>query len=133
MRERVGSRRASFSDYAQGDHSVFMSNMIQEELPSMRELDEKGSSVVTISEESNVVEANTASATHQLAGQKPKHGLMRWAEAGNVRIYLMIAIFYPIAQGTRIVSDLYVRFWTDKTYFSSQQSNLEVYSWLVGG
>ena len=133
MRERVGSRRASFLDYAQGDHSVFMSNMIQEELPSMRELDEKDSSVVTISEESNVVEANTASATHQLAAQKPKHGLMRWAEAGNIRIYIMIATFYPMAQCARIVSDLYVRFWTDKTYFSSQQSNLEVYSWLVGG
>ena len=99
----------------------------------MRELDEKDSSVVTISQESNVVEANTASATHQLAAQKPKHGLMRWVEAGNIRIYLMIVIFYPIAQGTRIVSDSYVRAWVDKEYFSSQQANLEMYSWLVGG
>jgi hypothetical protein len=65
--------------------------------------------------------------------QQPKHGLRRWVEAGNIRIYLLICTFYPLAQGTRIISDFYVRFWTEKTYFSSQQDNLETYSCLVGG
>ena len=68
----------------------------------------------------------------QIATQ-PKHGLRRWVDAGGLRIYLFLIIFYPIAQGTRIVSDSFVRFWAEKTFFSSQQANLEVYSWLVGG
>ena len=54
-------------------------------------------------------------------------------DAGGIRIYLFLCIFYPIAQGTRIVSDSYVRSWAEKTFFSSQQTNLEVYSYLVGG
>jgi hypothetical protein len=115
-----------------------MTGVIAEETSFSNFDDVKNSSVIDISQvsdhPSNSKQQSPASTTPaQVVAQKPKHGLRRWADAGGIRLFLFICIFYPIAQGTRIISDSYVRFWAEKTFFSSQQANLEVYSYLVGG
>jgi hypothetical protein len=141
FRERVGSRRASFLDYTQADHLSFMNTIITEENISLRHEDPHDSSATVGNKEpirsnskrSGTIENSPESATSAQKATLQKHGLRRWVDAGGFRIYLFLFIFYPIAQGTRIVSDSFVRFWAEKTFFSSQQANLEVYSWLVGG
>jgi len=141
MRERVGSRRASFLDYTQTDHLSFMNSIITEDnMMSMHgdpqdssAIDGNKKSIRSNIERSGTIDKLPESATSAQEATQPKHGLRRWVDAGGFRIYLFLFIFYPIAQGTRIVSDSFVRFWAEKTFFSSQQANLEVYSWLVGG
>ena len=145
MRERVGSRRASFVDYAE-NLNIFTSTNVPPCLPpatlehvGRKISDRKDSSVlgpISELEESPVgssVVKPVAALSTKTADRQTKHGLRLWVEAGNIRIYLLICAFYPMAQGTRIISDFYVRYWTEKTFFSSQQENLETYSYLVGG
>jgi ABC-type multidrug transport system fused ATPase/permease subunit len=138
MRERIGSRRANFSDLSQNHaaSSIFTGIGVVSEQASVRSYSENESSVVSIAEapqHSQPAPPNSPSPSTNNSSQKQKHGLLRWAEAGNIRIYLLTCMFYPLAQGSRIISDFYVRWWTEKEFFSSQQKNLEVYSWLVGG
>ena len=118
-----------------------MNTIITEENISLRHEDPHDSSATAGNKEpirsnskrSGTIENSPESATSAQKATQQKHGLRRWVDAGGFRIYLFLFIFYPIAQGTRIVSDSFVRFWAEKTFFSSQQANLEVYSWLVGG
>jgi hypothetical protein len=144
MRERVGSRRASYVDYAESSN-IFTSSNTAPSIPVVtleqigkRISDQNDSSVlgpIFEHEESPASDATNpvAAPSAKTADLQAKHGLRRWVDAGNIRIYLLICTFYPIAQIIRIFSDIYVRFWTEKTYFSSQQANLEVYSYLVEG
>jgi hypothetical protein len=145
FRERVGSRRTSYQNYA--DSANIFTAVV--ELPSlsqgsiqssgMSNLDQNESSILgPISENEPTTETpskpDAASTTPaQEAARKPKHGLRRWVDAGGIRLYLFICLAYPLAQIVRIFSDIYVRYWAEKTFFSSQQANLEVYSYLVGG
>jgi hypothetical protein len=146
FRERVGSRRASFLEYAD-TFNIFTSvadlsppSQVITNQTNMSSIDQNDLSVLgPISEHAETPEPPSSAGPQDNTTKRaqeatqPKHGLRRWVDAGGFRIYLFLFIFYPIAQGTRIVSDSFVRSWAEKTFFSSQQANLEVYSWLVGG
>ena len=146
FRERVGSRRASFLEYA--DSSNIFTSVADLSSPAqvivnqtnMSSIDQNNSSVLgPISEHAETPDHPSSAGSHDKTAKhaqqttQPKHGLRRWVDAGGFRLYLFICLAYPIAQIIRILSDVYVRYWTEKTFFSSQQANLEVYSWLVGG
>jgi ABC-type multidrug transport system fused ATPase/permease subunit len=149
MRERTGSRRASFLDYVD-NLNVFPASTVPSPSPQVAaeetiagNSNQNDSSVfgpiyehedTAQSSSSGQLDAVSATpAAAESAARKSKHGLQLWAEAGSFRIYFLISAAYPIAQIIRIFSDIFVRFWTEKTYFSSQQANLEVYSELVAG
>ena len=111
MRERVGSRRASFMDYAESG-SIFtgdapstvqssMSDMIPEDSESKApaaapQPEAEAAAVVAVEEKSR----------NRMAG---RHGLVKWVFAGDVRLWLVGASFYPMAQITRIMSDYFIR------------------------
>jgi ABC-type multidrug transport system fused ATPase/permease subunit len=66
--------------------------------------------------------------------QKRSHGLLRWMQAGNIRIWLLVIITYPLSQGTRIACDLFLRFWSENKFdYLPQQGYLEIYSWMTAG
>jgi hypothetical protein len=149
MRERIGSKRASFSDYVD-NLNIFTTSTVLSPSPQVAaeetiagNSNQNDSSVFgPIYEHEDTAQSSstgkpdavsTTPVAAESAAHKPKHGLQLWAEAGNLRIYLLISATYPIAQIIRISSDIYVRLWTEKTYFSSQQANLEIYSELVAG
>jgi ABC-type multidrug transport system fused ATPase/permease subunit len=146
MRERVGSRRSNFLEYAESSN-IFTSVadlsspaqviVNQTDMSSFDQNDSSGLGPISEHAETPEPRSSTGSqnktAKHAHETTQQKHGLRRWADAGGFRLYLFICLSYPIAQIIRILSDMYVRYWTEKTFFSSQQANLEVYSWLVGG
>ena len=128
MRERVGSRRASFAEFAEG--SIGLTAASEHDLGA----------AAAIPEDADLPEPPKPAplaATHDTpapeASKKPKHGLVRWVEAGQFRIWIIGAAFYPIAQTTRIICDTYIRWWTENLFGLTQQGNLETYSILVGG
>jgi len=128
MRERVGSRRASFAEFAEGSIGLTAAS------------EHDHGAAAAIPEDADLPEPPKPApsvATHDTpapeASKKSKHGLVRWVEAGKFRIWLIGAAFYPIAQTTRIMSDTYVRWWTENLFGLTQQGNLETYSILVGG
>ena len=128
MRERVGSRRASFADFAEG--SIGLTAASQHDLAAVAAIPEDA---VLPEPPKPAPAVATLSTPAAATTKKPKHGLVRWVEAGKLRVWLIGAAFYPIAQTTRIISDYYVRFWTDNTYGLTQQGNLEVYCIIVSG
>jgi len=87
--ELSGRRRMSFSDYAaapqpEADYAAAP----QPEAPAaaVAVVDDKGRG--------------------KMAG---RHGLVKWVLAGDVRLWLVGACFYPMAQITRIMSDYFIR------------------------
>jgi hypothetical protein len=146
MRQRVGSRRASFSEFSQYSN-IFTSasgippiSQVVLENTTVDTSDQADSSVLQsipqhndADESASTAQSTAHSMTAPAAVHKPAHGLLRWVQAGGVWMYFSIFMAYPTAQIIRIMSDIYVRWWTEKEFFSSQQKNLEVYSWLVGG
>jgi hypothetical protein len=101
-----------------------MNTIITEENISLRHEDPHDSSATagnnepirSNSKRSGTIENSPESATSAQKATQQKHGLRRWVNAGGFRIDLFLFIFYPIAHGTRIVSDSFVRFWAEKTF-----------------
>ena len=110
MRERVGSRRASFMDYAESG-SIFTGDAASTAQPSMSDMipedaESKAPAAAPQPEAEAVEEEEERKSRNRMAG---RHGLVKWVFAGDVRLWLVGASFYPLAQITRIMSDYFIR------------------------
>ncbi len=114
MRERVGSRRASFMDYAESGN-IFTGDAAPTVQPSMSDMiPEDAESKAPAAAPQPGAEAGAVvpvvavedQSRNRMAG---RHGLVKWVFAGDVRLWLVGASFYPLAQITRIMSDYFIR------------------------
>jgi len=117
MRERVGSRRASFMDYAESG-SIFTGDAASTAQPSMSDMipedaESKAPAAAPQPEAEAVEEEEERKSRNRMAG---RHGLVKWVFAGDVRLWLVGASFYPLAQITRIMSDYFIRSRTRTLY-----------------
>ena len=111
MRERVGSRRASFMDYAESG-SIFTGDAASTVQPSMSDMipedteSKPPAAAPQPGADAGAVVAVEDQSRNRMAG---RHGLVKWVFAGDVRLWLVGASFYPLAQITRIMSDYFIR------------------------
>jgi len=133
MRERVGSRRASFMDYAESG-SIFTQDAPSTLQPAADMIAEDAETASAVARQPEAPAASVAvvddKGRNRMAG---RHGLVKWVLAGDVRLWLVGACFYPMAQITRIMSDYFIRWWTEGKFGLSQGDNLAIYSYLVAG